>query len=41
MAIIAPGMTDEDYQHGKVSELDVFEGRIKSWILAFGRDLAR
>lgn len=40
MAIIGPGMTDADYATGRISSLDVFEGRIKSWILAFARTLA-
>jgi len=41
MAIVGPGITDEDYNsRGNVSSLDVFEGRIKSWILAFARTLA-
>jgi hypothetical protein len=41
MAIIGPGMTDEDYANGKVSPLDVFEGQGRGWILAFARTLAK
>lgn len=40
MAIIGPGMSDTDYATGRISSLDVFEGRIKNWILAFARTLA-
>ena len=40
MAIIGPGMTDSDYTSGKISSLDVFEGRGKVWTLAFARTLA-
>jgi hypothetical protein len=41
MAIIGPGMTTEDYTSGRVSPLDVFEGRIKGWTLAFAGELAK
>lgn len=40
MAIIGPSMTDLDYTSGKISSLDVFDRRIKSWILGFARGLA-
>jgi hypothetical protein len=41
MAIIGPGMTDDDYASGKVTPLDIFEGRVKAWTLAFARKLAK
>jgi hypothetical protein len=40
MAIIAPGITNQDYASQKVSALDVFEGRIKGWTLAFAKIFA-
>jgi hypothetical protein len=40
MSIIGPGMTLNDYESGRVARIDVFEGRIKSWTLAFARRLA-
>ena len=41
MAIIGPGMTDDDYASGRVTPLDIFERRIKVWTLAFARELAK
>ncbi len=41
MAIIGPGMTDEDYACGKITPLAVFEGRIREWTLAFAKQLTK
>jgi hypothetical protein len=41
MSIIGPGMTLDDYESGRVTPIDVFEGRIKHWTLAFARLLAK
>lgn len=38
--VVGPGISLEDYQSGKFSPIDVFEGCLNKWILAFGTELA-
>jgi hypothetical protein len=40
MNVVAPGITQEEYQSGKALPIDVFERQIKGWILAFAEHLA-
>jgi len=40
MNVVAPGITIQDYETGKAKPIDLFEGQIKHWILAFARHLA-
>ena len=37
MNVVGPGITLEDYKNGKAKAIDVFEGQIKEWILAFAK----
>jgi hypothetical protein len=40
MNVVAPGITLEDYNGGRGKPIDLFEGRIKHWILAYAKHLA-
>ena len=40
MNVVGPGITIEDYDTGRAKPIDVFEGQIREWILAFARHLA-
>jgi hypothetical protein len=40
MNVVAPGITLEDYNSGKAKPIDLFEGRIKHWILSYAKHLA-
>jgi hypothetical protein len=40
MNVVAPGITLEDYNNGKAKPIDLFEGRIKHWILSYAKHLA-
>jgi hypothetical protein len=40
MNVVGPGITAEDYENGKAKPIDVFEGRLQTWILAFARHIA-
>jgi hypothetical protein len=40
MNIVAPGITLEDYESGRATAIDLFEGQIQVWILSFARGLA-
>jgi hypothetical protein len=35
MNVVGPDITIEDYDTGRAKPIDVFEGRIKGWVLAF------
>src|SRR5436190_2882483 len=40
MNVVAPGITVQDYNEGKGKPIDLFEGRVKHWILAYAKHLA-
>lgn len=40
MIVVGPGITLQDYESGKVRPIDVFEGQLRGWILAFANYLA-
>lgn len=40
MNVVGPGITVEDYESGRAKPIDLFEGQIKRWILAFAHYLA-
>ena len=40
MNVVGPGITLEDYQSGKATPIDLFEGQIRGWILPFAQHLA-
>jgi hypothetical protein len=40
MNVVAPGITLEEFNSGKAKSIDLFEGRIKHWILGYAKHLA-